>query len=337
MLATSPLENLINLSETADSAERRAVLREVTEAMMAAPDRYGRREMSVFDLLLSRTANEIDRRLRRVLTLALIRAGAREEHTKLALKDLPSPNETFLRRSATQTKRDLLSLLMEKSRNAEIPAATAEDTGNALALPDHFLLWLYQYQLTHYAGALTPKIGADRAEIMYRTALRAREALLATATEAAREEIVVARRTIRDWTRRRCVTEDLLSDLLESRAMTEFTFALMALFEVDTATAFRVLNDSSHESLAIACRSTGMKRSIFARMLSGFSDRATDSENIERILGLYERLPRPSAERAMRFWRLRAADLGEGLPPLLEKPGDTEPADAPPSLARGSA
>jgi hypothetical protein len=316
-VAKGQLERLIDLEAEGDSDQRRAVLREVTDALMVAPDRYGHRDMAIFDLLLSRTATHLDTRLRKVLALTLVRAGAREEHVRSALNNGPSPNERFLRRSVMQTRDDLFTALQEQSAPADIEGDETLSDGNGLRLPRAFSLWIYQYQSTVYQQSLEPRIGADRARTLMRTLERFRGEIVDHATEAAQEEIILARRTIKDWTKSRTITDEVLVELLESRAMTEFIFALMSRFSLDCATTFRILNDSSFQSLALVGKAFDMRRAVFAKIITGFRHRRTDHDRLDQILPVYDKLPRETAERALRFWRIRISDLMGEAPKVV--------------------
>lgn len=315
LVSKNTLDKLIDLDGQTDSNERRAILREVTDALMVAPDRYGRRETVYFDLLLSRCAQAMDDRVRRILAMALVRSGAREEHVRTALRDIPSPNGRFLRRSVTQTRADLLCFLQENTEPApttELVGDPAFSDGNSLTLPTLIREALYLYLTSQYCNAIAPKIGKDRTQLLQRTTARLQAEVVTAAEETAREEITIARRTVQDWTRRQAITDDLLADLLEARAMTEFIFALMARFDLDTATTLRMLNDASFESLAIMARSQNVRRSVFAKTVMGFRNRRTDDTQTNRILSYYEKLPQEAADRAVRFWRVRISDMSGG-------------------------
>jgi len=313
-MSTGPLERLIALDPKTSSEERREVLREVTDSFIVAPDRYGRRHMALFDLLLSRTANAMDLRLKKLIVLTLIRAGARDEHVKLALLKVPSANERLLRRSVLQTVKDIQTFLEENADVAEneLPEGLSLDDGNSVQLPSAILTWMFHYQLTVYRDALTPKIGVDRVGLMERTAKRFREQIIKHASDSGRDELVVARRTIADWTRRQSMTEQVLTELLEARAMTEFILAASAMFDIDPATMIRTVNDTSFQSLAILMKSNNIRRATFAKVISGFQDRRTDHDVSEKVLPLYDRLMPESAERAIRFLRVRVSDLAGG-------------------------
>lgn len=311
-MASGPVEILISLDPQAPSDERREVLRRVTDNFIVASDRYGRREMVLFDILLSRTANAMDLRLKKLIVMTLIRAGARDEHVRHALKVMPTPNERFLRRSVTQTVSDLMVFLRENADASDIPEGLTGEDGSAVKLPSSLLFWMFHYQLTAYRDALLPKIGTDRVGLMERTAIKFREQIIAFAEEFGRDEIIIARRTVNDWTRRQAMTEEVLTELLEARAMTEFLLAAAHMFSVDVATMIRTVNDSSFQSLAILMKAHNIRRATFAKVIAGFQDRKSDVDASERILPLYDQLMPEAAERAIRFLRVRISDIGVG-------------------------
>lgn len=329
-MAKSDFEQLIDLhSEDDGSAEasdrRRKLLRSITDKFMVAADRYGHRDMEMFDLLLSSTARTMDQNIRKLMAMTLVRVGAREEHVRLVLNNTPSPNALFLRRSVVQMRQDLLATLQERVSNREIEGDETLSDGNSLTLPAFFLNHLYTYIYEAYQENVSAKIGAERAKVVARTMERASHSITETAMRSARDEVVSARKTVREWVRRHAIDDELLSELLEARAMTEFVFALSAMFDLDIASTIRVLNDSSFESLAIAAKSQDIRRATFAKIIQGFRQRNGDCEHIERILGLYDKLPVETAERVMRFWRLRTADLGGSSAPSEFHPKTNSP------------
>ena len=305
----SPLEKLIGLDQHASSDERREVLRAVTDAFIVASDRYGHRHMQLFDLLLSRTANQMDQRLRRMIVLTLIRAGARDDHVRHVLSGIPSPNGRFLRRTVTQPVRDILSFFIENTTDTELSQDLPLDDGNSVKLPTAILEWMFAYQLGYYRDTLSPKCGEDRVNLMARTANRFRAEIINSASEAGRDEVVVARRTVADWARTHSVTEAVLIELLEARAMTEFLLAAAQMFDMDVATVIRVMNDVTFHSCAIVMKAHHIRRASFAKIIGGFRHRKTDGELAEKVLPLYDKLTAEAAERSVRFWRVRVSDL----------------------------
>lgn len=114
-----------------------------------------------------------------------------------------------------------------------------------------------------------------------------------------------ARRFIAEQIAADTVNERLLKILIDQKRQTEFLYAFAHLIGVDLVTAKTVLNDKTFESLAIACRATGLEQQTFARIV--FTLRKTDGHEAKalRILDVYVKVPVEAAERIMRFWRLR--------------------------------
>lgn len=305
----STLERLIALDGEERSDHRRAVLRDVTDMFMTAPDRYGRRDMSVFDLLLSRTAQALDIRIRRAALSVLEQYGVPRDDIATFAEETTSPNETFLRRSVTQTAKDIFLFLREHTDDMGEDAPVNLEDGHSLQLPSALPFWIAEYHLKYYADRIRIVYGTDAANAFTTVLRETRDEIISSAIEAGRTEIVIARRTVKDWSRQGIVNDTVLAELLEARAMTEFIFASSALFDIDTCTMVRVLNDASFESLAVIAKSKNVRRSILAKTLFGFRRRRTDEGATERLLPLYDLLPQETAERAVRFWRVRVSEL----------------------------
>ena len=82
--------------------------------------------------------------------------------------------------------------------------------------------------------------------------------------------------------------------------------ACAEMMDVDFATARRISQGRSVDALAIACRAHGMDRDMFVavamlRPVTGKRETA-DPYTLAQI---YEALPEDTAQRAMRFWKVR--------------------------------
>lgn len=317
-MAKTILQQLIEFQTQPDglaasSDDRRMLFRLATDRLMVATDRYGDRATEHFDILLSRTAGAIEQHIRKLVALTLVRAGARDEHVRLALSAAPNPNAAILRRSVVQYRKDILMTLTEKSGVEPSTEQQCFADGTSYTLPSCFAQNLYCYIGKIYVEAVRPKVGNDRADVVLRTLQRGRTTIITATRETIKDEIQTARKMVSDWLKRQAVNDDLLAELLDARAMTEFIFAISARFDTDIATTIRILNDSTFESLAITCKAKDMKRSTFAKIIFGISGREGDRNLADRVLPLFDRLDVETAERVMRFWRVRCADLcGDG-------------------------
>lgn len=133
-----------------------------------------------------------------------------------------------------------------------------------------------------------------------------RQKILSAAVAEAQTGVEAARQFIRERIAQNSLNESLLKELIEQRRSTEFLFAFSHYVGIDTSTAQRILGDRSWESLAIACRASGLERSTFAKIVFGMQRTADEQQKALRILDLYLKIPQEAAERVMRFWRVRA-------------------------------
>ena len=153
---------------------------------------------------------------------------------------------------------------------------------------------------------------ALKKEIMLRADII--EAALATgAASANRKSVLVetgdrmdgARTFVRKTLRAGSQQETLLCDLIRSGPSAAFlvAFAHYAGVEIDAARI--MLSDRRREALAVACRANGAPRPLFAKLLFGVGKTGKDEAQAARMLDLYLKIPRESADRLMRFWRVR--------------------------------
>lgn len=139
-----------------------------------------------------------------------------------------------------------------------------------------------------------------------------RQKILTSAVSEAQESVEAARKFIRDRINQNTLNESLLKELIELRRSTEFLYAFSHYVGIDTSTSQRILADRTWESLALACRASGLERATFAKIVFGLQRTADEQQKALRILDLYLKIPQEAAERVMRFWRVRAqATAGE--------------------------
>ena len=105
---------------------------------------------------------------------------------------------------------------------------------------------------------------------------------------------------------KRELNEQLLDQLLREHRSEEFLLAFARLTEIDVETAKRILADRSRESVAIACRAARFDRSTFANIVLLWGGReARPTREAQLVLSLYDRITVETAQRVMRFWRIR--------------------------------
>jgi uncharacterized protein (DUF2336 family) len=111
---------------------------------------------------------------------------------------------------------------------------------------------------------------------------------------------------IRNMKARGDITPRALAAMLRNREMTRFLLALAELADIDFHTARRILDRRELDALAIVCRAADFDRSLFLTFAVLILDRDADAMGKAKTYGeLYAALPRETATRTVRFWRMR--------------------------------
>lgn len=117
----------------------------------------------------------------------------------------------------------------------------------------------------------------------------------------------------------RQLKEETLVQFARSRQIPEFICGIAKLAEIDIPTAKHSIFNKNHEGLAIICRALDFDRSSFSTfvtMANPVKSRAID--DTYDLLRSYDRLTKETAQRILRFWRVRklankpAAQSGDG-------------------------
>jgi uncharacterized protein (DUF2336 family) len=106
--------------------------------------------------------------------------------------------------------------------------------------------------------------------------------------------------------KRGAITAQLLASLLRNKETTRFLVALASLADVDFNTARRILDRKDLDALAIICKAADFDRALFLTFAILILDQDADAMGRARQYGeLYGQLPKESALRTIRFWRMR--------------------------------
>jgi uncharacterized protein (DUF2336 family) len=98
----------------------------------------------------------------------------------------------------------------------------------------------------------------------------------------------------------------VLAAMLRNREMTRFLVALAEMADIDFHTARRILERKELDALAIVCKAADFDRSLFLTFTVLMLDRADDAMTRAKSYGdLYNDLPKDTALRTIRFWRMR--------------------------------
>lgn len=104
----------------------------------------------------------------------------------------------------------------------------------------------------------------------------------------------------------RKLNEGLLIQLVKSGKTAELIHAFARLAEVDVRTIKRLFNARNIEGIAIICRSLRFERGTFSTIaVSVLPNSGDTNRNIHEVLDLYDQVTSETAQRVMRFWRVR--------------------------------
>ena len=102
------------------------------------------------------------------------------------------------------------------------------------------------------------------------------------------------------------LTPKALATMLRNREATKFMVALAELAEIDFYTARLILERRELDALAIVCKAADFDRALFLTFTVLVLDRDSDAMGRAKEYGdLYAQLSRESAQRTLRFWRMR--------------------------------
>jgi hypothetical protein len=106
----------------------------------------------------------------------------------------------------------------------------------------------------------------------------------------------------------RAFDADQLVDLLRNDKYDEFVLGFARMSDVDVSTARKILEDPSAEALAIACKANRFDHATFSTIVL-LTDLAKtrQPELVDQLMQLYDQVTVQTAQRAMRFWRVRRA------------------------------
>jgi uncharacterized protein (DUF2336 family) len=115
-----------------------------------------------------------------------------------------------------------------------------------------------------------------------------------------------AERDVRSMVARKALTPKALASMLRNRESTRFMVALAELASIDFHTARVILEKRELDALAIVCKAADFERSLFLTFAVLVLDRDADPMGRAKKYGdLYTELPKESAQRTLRFWRMR--------------------------------
>lgn len=103
------------------------------------------------------------------------------------------------------------------------------------------------------------------------------------------------------------LTPSVLVSFLRSNRRTAFLAALAELSDLDFHTASRIVDNRDLDSLAIVCKAADFDKALFLTFAVLISDKGDGMGKASEYGRLFTDLPKETALRAMRFWRMRRA------------------------------
>lgn len=121
------------------------------------------------------------------------------------------------------------------------------------------------------------------------------------------EDFEAAKRRIDGMARKGGLAPPVLVNLMREGPMsrTAFKLAFARLIDVDYELIERVIEGGDWDTMALLCRGAQFNRALFVSLAVGLGDQAMDGA--EDFGNLYESVPVEAAQRAIRFWKVRAA------------------------------
>jgi uncharacterized protein (DUF2336 family) len=115
-----------------------------------------------------------------------------------------------------------------------------------------------------------------------------------------------AESAIRTLRLKKALTPQTLASMLRNGQTTKFLVALADMADVDFHTARRILERKELDALSIVCKAANFERPLFLTFAVLILDRESDAMGRAREYGeLYTQLPKETALRTLRFWRMR--------------------------------
>jgi uncharacterized protein (DUF2336 family) len=146
--------------------------------------------------------------------------------------------------------------------------------------------------------------GASAADI--EVALEESRDHLSTAYGALPGDYQLAKEHVDDLARRSALQPAVLQSLLRNNNRTSFLIAFGRLTEVDYELASRLVDSKDIDALAILCRGARIERNLFVTLCMMIVGGGGGLSKAEAYGQLYEQVPVVAAQRALRFWNVRA-------------------------------
>lgn len=176
------------------------------------------------------------------------------------------------------------------------------------SVPLDLLHNLYQRVEAQLRGEIVAKFGSASPDDLERAFKRSRERVSNNYTSLP-EDMPAARKRLRSLQMSGKLAPAILPTLLREGgpSRTVFGLALAQLTDVEFHIADRVQAARDLDTLALLCRGARFDKGIFTSLAIILSPSSEGLAGVEKFNELYDAVPVEAAQRAMRFWKLRAA------------------------------
>jgi uncharacterized protein (DUF2336 family) len=332
---------LLDLAKEGSSEKRRELLRQITDVFLAQPSNRSEKEAVLFDEIVSAVASDLETQVRIELSRKIADTVAPLRHTarRLAMDEI-AVARPVLERSSALTDDDLVEVIDKKTQDHMLAVTKREDhivvslLQNATAKIDH-----KTYARVAERAEASPVLHAPlvrnanvpldilnkvylrveldlRREIMRKfhgvspaeleAALEVSRTHLSAAYGALPLDYPHAREHITKLTQAGTLNPAMLVQLLREEHHTAFLIAFAQLVDVDFELGQRLVEAQDLDALAILCRGAGFDRGLFVTICIMIGDGGGGLSKTEEYGQIYELVPVAAAQRALRFWKVRA-------------------------------
>ncbi len=204
--------------------------------------------------------------------------------------------------SGAELSRDAIEKVVERSENNEAlqtPLIARHD------LPVDLLNEMFSFVSTNLRTQIIQKIDGLPQEVLDKALTQTRDRF-AREVRQIKESDRRARVFVSEMARKKELNESLLVHLMRAGQTTEFAHAFARLADIDVKTAHRIVQTRNTEGIAIVCRSARFDRATFSALALLLDASPTrSSEATHDLLALYDQVTPESAQRVMRFWKVR--------------------------------
>ncbi len=204
--------------------------------------------------------------------------------------------------AGAELSRDAIEKVVERSEaNEELqtPLIARQD------LPVDLLNEMFSFVSTNLRTQIIQKIDGLPQEVLDRALTQTRDRFKREVRQI-KDADRRARVFVSEMARKKELNEPLLVQLMRSGQTTEFAHAFARLADIDVKTAQRIVHARNTEGIAIVCRSARFDRATFSALALLLDASPTrTSEATHDLLSLYDQVTPESAQRVMRFWKVR--------------------------------